>query len=172
MNKEFNICGSQLKNPKQHSRSKKNCNPGNLKYANQKGTIGKDDKNFAIFPNYQIGFDALIHQLEIAANGQSKIYKPKDTILNFFQKFAPIVDKNNPIEYAKFVVNEVGLNSINDKLEDILLTEFDWAKKYNNAESIIYPTPVSEEKKNEIEKFNYIAYIFKKLWSLIFKDNQ
>lgn len=50
-------------------------NPGNLKYANQIGTTGEDKDSFAMFKDYDSGFRALYHQVEIAAKGQSARYK-------------------------------------------------------------------------------------------------
>ncbi len=43
------------------SRSFRNKNPGNLRYIQQMGTIGRDANGFAIFQTYQKGWDALVH---------------------------------------------------------------------------------------------------------------
>lgn len=91
------------------SRSYKNNNPGNLKYAGQTGSTGKDSGGFAIFPDYETGFKALKRQVEIGCLGKSKVYFPTDTILQFFEKFAPYSDNNDPRRYASFVAQEVGV---------------------------------------------------------------
>ena len=78
------------------SRSFRNHNPGNLRFANQFHAIGKDVDNFAIFKTYEDGWEALMHQLTIACKGGSKIYNPEMTLLEFFQKY----DESNPKVYA------------------------------------------------------------------------
>ena len=45
--------------------SQRNNNPGNLKYAGQKGAIGIDDDGFAIFANAEDGFQALRNQIKL-----------------------------------------------------------------------------------------------------------
>lgn len=90
------------------SRSQRNHNPGNLKFANQSKAIGKDKDNFAIFTNDQDGQEALINQIQIAIDGRSKIYNPEMTITQFFEKYAPSADNNNPNKYAEFVANSIG----------------------------------------------------------------
>ena len=103
------------------SRSYRNNNPGNLKYIGQKGTIGKDDKGFAIFDSYQSGWKALIHQITIVANGTSKGYlgparklglkdSSEMTLLQFFSVYAPAHDDNDPNAYCLFVCNKAGLD--------------------------------------------------------------
>jgi hypothetical protein len=95
---------------------------GNLKFIGQKGTIGKDDKGFAIFDSYQSGWNALIRQLTIVANGTSVAYNNaarqrfslKDssemTMLQFFSVYAPSHDHNDPNAYCLFVCNKAGLD--------------------------------------------------------------
>lgn len=97
----------------------RNKNPGNLRYAEQKGSIGKDSNNFAIFPTEEVGFAALRHQVEIACNGKSKVFKPTDTILQFFQKYAPASDNNEPYIYADNVAKAVGV-PITTQMKDLL----------------------------------------------------
>src|SRR3990167_8122284 len=102
------------------SRSWRNCNPGNLKFARQRRAIGKDDDGFAIFPDDETGFLALIHQIEIACNGKSKVYSPNDTLYGFFNKFAPSSDSNYPKKYAEDVAKKLGI-SPHTKLKDLLI---------------------------------------------------
>jgi hypothetical protein len=102
------------------SRSYRNCNPGNLKYVNNMYlTIGQDSGGFAIFPDYKTGFLALKNKIYKACIGESTIYSPDDTILSFFQKYAPTYDGNYPEKYAKFVANKLGVN-INFQIKNLI----------------------------------------------------
>lgn len=88
------------------SRSYRNNNPGNLRYSPmQDGTDG----GFAWFRTYDKGWNALLHQLRIAATGKSLVYRPHMTLLQFFQKYAPSSDGNHPQTYAKAVARELGV---------------------------------------------------------------
>lgn len=91
------------------SRSFRNNNPGNLKFAGQHGTTGKDDKNFAIFKDYDSGYKALRSQLKLAASGGSKYYKPDMSLIGFFEIFAP-VHENDSHAYAVFVAGRLGID--------------------------------------------------------------
>lgn len=91
------------------SRSFRNHNPGNLKWANQRLAVGKDKQGFAQFKSYEDGFITLCTMIENACTGKSKIYKPEMTISQFFSIFAPASDNNKPDNYAKFVADRVGL---------------------------------------------------------------
>lgn len=46
----------------------RNNNPGNLNYANQTGSTGPDANGYAIFPDYQTGYDALVNQIQLDAS--------------------------------------------------------------------------------------------------------
>lgn len=89
------------------SRSFRNFNPGNLKYAGQKGATGQDKNGFAIFESYDAGWQALIKQLRLAAAGKSKIYNSEMTLIEFFEKYAPGRDNNDPKAYALFVAQKL-----------------------------------------------------------------
>ena len=89
------------------SRSFRNCNPGNLRYYKQIGSTGKDRNGFAIFPSYEVGINALMRQLVIAANGTSKAYRSTMTLIDFFRVYAPSSDNNEPDRYAQFVANKL-----------------------------------------------------------------
>ena len=102
------------------SRSWRNNSPGNLKYAKQTGSTGRDIGGFAIFKDYQAGWKALRHQIEIVCFGQSRVYSPNATVLQFFQRYAPSLDENNPKSYAEFVAQEVGI-LVSTKMKDLLL---------------------------------------------------
>ncbi len=104
----------------QGSRSWRNLNPGNLKFNNQYKSIGQDKDGFARFRVYEDGFNALCHQLTIACNGESKVYNPEMTLLDFFNVYAPSGDgQNNPIAYATAVSKKIGI-TVDTKLKDIL----------------------------------------------------
>lgn len=92
------------------SRSFRNCNPGNLRWHNQIGNIGKDKDGFAIFPDYETGFAALCRQLTAACSGRSKVYSPYDTLYRFFERYAPSSDNNKPREYAERVAHKLGIS--------------------------------------------------------------
>lgn len=148
-------------------------NPGALRYS----PFEDGNKNgFSVFRNYEQGFNALIYQLSLAITGKSKYYKPEMSILEFCQTYAPASDNNNPLNYARFIVNEVGLNDITDKICDWKLTELEWAKKYNNAEFIIFNQPINSSIPQDLQKatasMNLICYWFKKLWSIIKRDKR
>lgn len=98
------------------SRSYRNLNPGNLRYS--KYEIGKDG-GYSLFRTYNDGWKALLHQLTIAATGKSKVYKPDDTLLDFFKKYAPSSDNNHPETYAKFVAKKIGVD-ITTKIKELI----------------------------------------------------
>jgi hypothetical protein len=81
------------------SRSYRNNNPGNLKFAGQAGATGADESGHAIFQNYEMGWSALLRQLRIAFLGVSRVYSPSDTLYDFFNKYA----EANSRAYAEFV---------------------------------------------------------------------
>lgn len=91
------------------SRSYNNNNPGNLKGGVWPGVIGKDDAGFLIFQSFADGWNALVYQITLAAKGKSSVYSPQNSILQFFEKYAPSSDNNNPASYARFVANYIGL---------------------------------------------------------------
>lgn len=98
------------------SRSYRNNNPGNLRWSPfEDGNVD----NFSTFNTYQKGFDALIHQLRIAANGESRVYQPDMTLLRFFEVYAPSSDNNHPEHYAMFVAKRLGVE-ITTKIKTLL----------------------------------------------------
>jgi hypothetical protein len=81
-------------------------NPGNLRWSPfEEGNI----TNFSVFSTYEKGFEALLHQLRIAATGGSKVYRPDMTLLRFFEIYAPSSDNNSPEKYAAFVAKQLGV---------------------------------------------------------------
>lgn len=89
------------------SRSYRQQNPGNLRWS--KYMIGQDG-GFAMFPDYATGWKALVFQVEIAAQGKSKVYRPDMTFYDFFAVYAPASDNNAPRQYAEQVAKHVGVS--------------------------------------------------------------
>lgn len=88
------------------SRSYRNNNPGNLKFASQPGAVAQDDKGFAVFDSYTSGWNALI----------ALIYRriqqhPTWTVLDFFMSYAPPSDNNPTQQYAQTVADAVGAST-------------------------------------------------------------
>lgn len=82
-------------------------NPGALRWSK----FQSDSRNgFSVFPSYEIGRKALEFQIEIAVNGTSNVYSPQDTILSFFEKYAPSSDNNDPLAYAQYVADYLGID--------------------------------------------------------------
>ena len=96
------------------SRSQRTNNPGNLRYSKyQSGKSG----GYSVFATYADGWKGLLYQLEIARNGKSSVYKPDDTLIQFFSKYAPEGDSNDPHKYAKDVAGRLGV-SVDYKIKD------------------------------------------------------
>lgn len=70
-----------------------------------------DAKNFLIFDTWDHGFAYGMQNIENACTGKSEIYHPTDTIAQFFAKFAPSSDDNDPDRYAAWVAQRIGLST-------------------------------------------------------------
>jgi hypothetical protein len=95
------------------TRSYRNNNPGNIKYgpfAESCGATGKDKDGFAKFESYLDGFNTLKALINNAATGKSSIYKPTMTLEQFFSKYAPSTDGNDPSAYARTVARKLGVD--------------------------------------------------------------
>lgn len=93
------------------SRAYRNKNPGNVKWVSGMAlATGKDSGGFAIFATYEDGFEFLKRMVRNAATGKSWVYTPTMTILQFFEKYAPSSDNNNPRRYAEAVAARCGLS--------------------------------------------------------------
>ena len=97
--------------------SYRNQNPGNIKFANQSKAIGKDKQGHAIFASYKDGWDALIYQLKIIANGTSNAFTNRARSdfgikncgdLNIFQ-FCSIYAEKNYANYATSIATKLGV---------------------------------------------------------------
>jgi hypothetical protein len=95
------------------ARSYRNNNPGNLRWFNEVDTIpwegatALDAQNHVIFASYADGWNALIHQLSLAFSGGSSVYSPRDTLYQFFAKYA----EENSVNYARFVAARLGVSA-------------------------------------------------------------
>lgn len=104
--KEWALAIQEYEGWKEGSLTYRHNNPGALRWSKYQ----TDHKNgFSVFASYEDGFRALEFQLKIAANGQSSVYFPDDTLLQFFEKYAPSSDNNNPKAYAQFVAKKIGV---------------------------------------------------------------
>ncbi len=82
-------------------------NPGNLRYVGQKYAV--NDRGFCKFDTYQHGYDALKNLLLRACTGKSTYYNPEMTLVDFYKVYAPSNDGNDPVHYAQFVADKLGL---------------------------------------------------------------
>jgi hypothetical protein len=92
------------------SASYRNRNPGNLKWPNTMS----DTSGHSIFRNFEVGWDTLVHQLNIALTGESNVYDPTNTILEFYSKYA----EGNSKQYAEFVAARFGVRT-SDLIGDV-----------------------------------------------------
>lgn len=100
------------------SRSFRNNNIGNLRYVGQKTAIGKDKEGFCIFPDYETGYNELKNMLLRACLGNSRVYSPEDTILSFYEKYAPSFE-NDTNAYAVYVAKQLGVD-ITTKIKTLI----------------------------------------------------
>lgn len=97
-------------------RSRRNLNPGNLKYTSYTkslGAIDKDKDNFCIFKDYDAGFNALCQFIKDAGSDKLKSYH-NATIKTFFEAYS-----DNSLIYAKYVAKQMGIN-IDTKISQII----------------------------------------------------
>lgn len=89
-----------------------NNNPGNIRYVAgtwmQKLATGEHN-GFCVFPTYAVGYQVLRDFFTNAATGKSKIYHSTDTLYDFYSKYAPASDSNDPRHYASYVSSIIGV---------------------------------------------------------------
>ena len=103
------------------SRSFRNRSPANFRYTElmrELGAMGKDKNNYAIFPSYAVGWEALKTFVKMASENKLKRYHDV-SIKEFFEVFAPINDGNKPLEYANFVADKCNVQ-VGEKLKNII----------------------------------------------------
>lgn len=98
----------------------RNKNPGNLRFHNQLGNIGQDKRGFAIFPDYQTGYNVLKTLLINACTGKSTVYHPTMTLYDFYAVYAPSFDNNDPRNYANVVAKRLGV-SANTQISNLII---------------------------------------------------
>ena len=96
----------------------RNNNPWNIKDTWFWNVLGTDDKWFAIFATPEDWFDALVMKLQNAINWNSKTYPATSTLYQFFEKYAPKKDNNDPKKYAESVASQLWI-SPNTQIKDI-----------------------------------------------------
>lgn len=98
------------------SRAHKNNNPCNLRYS-----PFQDSKlaGFSFFNTYEAGREACVHQITIASDGRSRVYRPDMTLLEFFNKYAPASDSNQPSVYYAYVIKHTEFTA-ETRLKDLL----------------------------------------------------
>lgn len=73
---------------------------------NNPGNIRSSSGPFIKFNTYQDGYNALKNIIIRACTGQSKVYNPNDTYYDFFGKYSPSSDNNDPKSYAEEVAKK------------------------------------------------------------------
>lgn len=102
------------------SRSFRNNNPGNCKYSSvgylpKYGVVRKDEKNFAIFQDYETGWLYLQNLIK------GKIEKhPEWSLVTFFKEYAPAVDDNDPVRYASWVAQKLSVNPFSYQIKNFI----------------------------------------------------
>ena len=103
------------------SKSYRNNNPGNIRYSGMFAAMAlrNDGTNFCVFETYEKGLDALKVLLKRAATGLSSVYKPNDTLLQFYSKYAPSSDGNYPSTYAAYIAKSLGV-TVDTKIKELI----------------------------------------------------
>lgn len=97
----------------------KNNNPGNLEFAHQLNAV--PNGRFARFATYQDGYNALKSMLIRACTGQmTSLYNPNMNLLQFYEKYSPSSDGNDPVQYSKKVASDVGVDWSSTKISQLL----------------------------------------------------
>ena len=87
----------------QGSLAYRNNNPGNIRPGSLAVGATGSSGGYAVFPDYQTGYSALVNLI------QSPSYWNL-TLTQFFQKYAPAADNNNPAAYASSVAASLGVD--------------------------------------------------------------
>src|SRR3990167_9404819 len=108
------------KPPKSSDRNRRNNNCGNLKASNLiqsfEGYLSKDLDNFAIFKDYNSGFNALCKFLTLAAENKLVPYKNARTLYQFTKVYAEPPNDN----YVKNVALALKVININADISTLL----------------------------------------------------
>lgn len=101
----------------------KNNNPGNLR---------NSDGSWMRFKTAEEGFKGLMGYLQRAVTGNHSAYNGNQSLYQFFSKYAPSSDNNDPKGYAESVAKRLGV-SANTKISQLDI--FAWAKEIARHES-------------------------------------
>lgn len=97
----FYAPGSTVGGP-EGSTSWRNRNPGNLRNGPYK--IGIDNKGYAIYTSLSMGWSDLTRDIAYKLAGASEHkFTNSSTLFDFFETYAPHIDKNDPIHYARTI---------------------------------------------------------------------
>lgn len=97
-----------------------NNNPGNVKYSTvgylpKYGEVKKDNRNFAIFKDYETGW---LYLKNLVLDKCKR--HPEWNLVSFFKEYAPASDDNQPEVYASFVAKRMGVNLFTFTLKNLL----------------------------------------------------
>jgi hypothetical protein len=93
------------------SRPARDHNPGDLKFAGQRGAVGQDPGGFAVFPDDITGFQALYNQLTKYVSDFPG-YSLLQIMAHYLGQHAPEVDaQGNAFTYADSVAAALGVTS-------------------------------------------------------------
>ena len=101
-------------------RNYRNNNPGNCRYskigyAPKYGIVRKDKDGFAIFEDYETGWLYLLNLVRGIAK-----QRPEWTIVDFFKRYAPSTDGNDPARYAAYVAQRLSVDVSSWKIKNLI----------------------------------------------------
>ncbi|MES2225005.1 MAG: peptidoglycan-binding protein [Patescibacteria group bacterium] len=87
-------------------------NPGNIRCnaIMNKNAISVSNNGFCMFPTYEAGYKALRDMFIRAATIGTANYQPTMTLYQFYAKYAPSNDGNDPNHYAEYVATHIGVS--------------------------------------------------------------
>jgi len=93
----------------------RNNNPGNVRPVpgGWQGQVAIDSRNFAVFDHVTNGIRAMTIDLigDIRVDGNNRLR-------GLMEEYAPSADKNNPLEYAKFLAGRLGIG-----IDDVIMPQ-------------------------------------------------
>jgi len=102
----------------QGSLAQRNNNPGNLRFAGQKGAT-KGDGGFAKFPSYDLGYAALVNDIKAKQSGKTKTkLGPNSNLLDLMNVYSPAADSNDPQRLATTLAQGLGVG-VDTKIGDL-----------------------------------------------------
>jgi hypothetical protein len=102
-------------------RAKRNNNPGNVRFNFQPGTLGKDEKGYAIFGAPISGWNALLTDVRGKLTGKTRTgLGPNSTLMDFISIYAPQTE-NPTAKYAQAVSARLGITP-NTKFSDWIVS--------------------------------------------------